>query len=432
MKSGCSVFTFLCFLCALLFPEIMPCDEKPSKISFQPPPQNRAQMHSRLKEAQKTGFLFFTAEWCGVCKKMEQTTFRNKRVKKVVESRCLPYLVDIEKSPGDEWREFYKVGAFPTILLLGKDGSVVDILLGYLEPEDLIAQLDASLRGAGPLSQLKKKYGQDPGDGKNAMALARFYFDMGQFTDAEPILNKLLPIAKDPKTIVNALYQLGYIALTAKDSATAAQYFEKIAAQFPGFEEMERVYFNLAHHYLITEQSKKGLDLIEKGLASGIFRQKEAAWSFQARLAAGIGNWVLALDRISKIEAGNNFDPLGISVLKAHYLMRSGRHGEGETLLDRLHAEAQGNPDRLAELAGSCLMYDVHLARALEWVEQTFPADGSASGEWRGLHARLLWTNGRRREGEAEMLTAIEMTRDKRIRDAFKQIMAEWRQESSR
>lgn len=432
MKNGRSVFTLLSFLCALLFSGILLCDEKPSEISFQPPPQNRAQMHSRLMEAQKTGFLFFTAEWCGVCKKMEQTTFRNKRVKDAVENRFLPYLVDVEKSPGDEWREFYKVGAFPTILLLGKDGSVVDILLGFLEPEDLIAQLDASLRGAGPLSQLKEKYGQDPGDEKNAMALARFYFDMGQFAGAEPILKKTLPIAKDPKTIVNALYQLGYIALAAKDSAMAVQYFEKIAAQFPGFEEMERVYFNLAHHYLITEQSEKGLDLIEKGLASGIFRQNEPALSFQARLAAGAGKWALALDCIAKIEAGKNFDPTGMSLLKAHYLMRSGRSGDGEALLNRLHAEAQVNPDRIAELAGNCLMYDVHLARALEWVRQTLPADGSASGEWRGLLGRLLWKNGRRREGEAEMRIAIELVQDKRIREAFVQILAEWRQESSK
>lgn len=428
----CLRFFLLFFLfCSLLAPGSPLGDEKSYEISFQSLPQTRAQILSKLEASGKPGFLFFTADWCGNCKQMEKSTFSQKRVKETVERRFVPFWIDVDKSPGYEFREFYQVGAFPTILLLGPDGSVIDILLGYLEPQELLDKLDAALRGAGTLASLKKNFSEDPENEKHAMALADFYFQTGNTRDAKPILEKLLLIAKEAKNISNILYQLGLIAQGEKKFVLACRYFERIVAEFPEFAEMERVIFNLAHYYLKSRQPEKGLVLIEKGLSSGVFqRQKMVAIYFQRDLAVAAGKWTRALAIISTIQAGSDPDSLSTSLLQAHCLMNSGREKESHALLDRMVAETKGDPDKIAELAGRCEMNDVHLALALDWMKKIVASDHSLSGDIRGLYAMLLWKNENRPEGEKELRKAIAMTSDGRVRKRYEQTLAEWQQDS--
>ncbi len=431
MKFRKDYFLFLLLSLLLVMPGFAQGLDKPGEVSFQAVPQTRSQMLAKIKESGKPGFILFTAEWCSACKHMERSTFRQKEVKKIIETRYLPFRIDVDKNPGGELASFYQIHALPAILLLTPAGDLLDILPGYQEAEPFLKELDAALRGSSKLAMLKKSYRDDPGNEAKAMALAKLYADLGSTRDANPIFTKLLSIAKDPQNQVLILFNLGMTAQMENNPEAVGRYFERIIAEFPKFDEMERVIFALAHYYLKSRQPEKGLLLIEKGFAEKTFRQTEIALRVEVELAVAAKKWERALAAIARIKTGDDMDPQTTALFTAHCLLNSKREMEGQSLLDKLYAEAHGNPDKIMELAGRCEMSGIHLALALEWTKKIVAASKLPGWDIRSCYAGLLWKNGHRSEGEQELRQAITLAPDERIQSRLARLLAEWQQESA-
>ena len=87
----------------------------------------------------------FYTTWCEPCKQMDRDTWSNSEVYDQVRSRTIPMKIDAEKERAVAAR--YKVDAYPTVILLKPDGSVVDRWLGYRDPATFIASLKSALAG---------------------------------------------------------------------------------------------------------------------------------------------------------------------------------------------------------------------------------------------------------------------------------------------
>jgi thiol:disulfide interchange protein DsbD len=85
------------------------------------------------------------ADWCGWCKKMEEETFTNPRVKQQLRRFALCKL-DTEKYPNVT--EKYNISGLPTTLVLRPDGQVMERKSGYMGPQKYMSFLRDAAGGS--------------------------------------------------------------------------------------------------------------------------------------------------------------------------------------------------------------------------------------------------------------------------------------------
>lgn len=97
---------------------------------------------------------FFTA-WCGPCKKLDETTWKDEGVVKWIGDHCVALKLDAEKN-ADLAKSFH-VEAYPTVLLLKADGSVIDRMVGYKDAKEFLSDANDALAGKDSLKRAKEK-----------------------------------------------------------------------------------------------------------------------------------------------------------------------------------------------------------------------------------------------------------------------------------
>lgn len=84
------------------------------------------------KESDKLIMMDVYTDWCGPCKTMDRTTFRDEKVKELVDQRYIAYKVNAEKGEGIKIAQQYKVPGYPCIIILDANGREVDRALGFI------------------------------------------------------------------------------------------------------------------------------------------------------------------------------------------------------------------------------------------------------------------------------------------------------------
>src|SRR3954463_14131484 len=95
---------------------------------------------------QKIVFIDFYTTWCAPCKLLDAQTWSDAKVGDLVNAKAIALKLDAEHD-GRAVAERYKVQAYPTLLLLKPDGTVVDRLIGFREPDIFRAEFQAALEG---------------------------------------------------------------------------------------------------------------------------------------------------------------------------------------------------------------------------------------------------------------------------------------------
>lgn len=94
------------------------------------------------EEAKKEGKLIFIdayTDWCGPCKRMAATSFKDAKVGDLYNKSFINLKIDMEKGEGPEIARRFGVKAYPTLLIVDGNGKLVKQVVGMKSSAQLIA-----------------------------------------------------------------------------------------------------------------------------------------------------------------------------------------------------------------------------------------------------------------------------------------------------
>jgi len=93
-------------------------------------------------EAIKTGKLIFIdcyTDWCGPCRRMAKTSFRNEDVGNAFNGKFINLKIEMEKDPdGRDVAMKYRINAYPTLLVINGEGKLIKKVIGMQNVDGLL------------------------------------------------------------------------------------------------------------------------------------------------------------------------------------------------------------------------------------------------------------------------------------------------------
>lgn len=78
------------------------------------------------------------AVWCGPCKMLKRTTFRDKTVAAFFNKNFINLTIDVEKGQGPQLGSAWGIEGLPTLIVFNAKGQRVSYFVGYLQADDLL------------------------------------------------------------------------------------------------------------------------------------------------------------------------------------------------------------------------------------------------------------------------------------------------------
>jgi thioredoxin 1 len=93
----------------------------------------------KAKAENKVIFLDAYTSWCGPCKMLQKNVFTQKSVGDYFNKEFINVKMDMEKGEGITLSQIYPLEGYPTLLFIDGNGRVVKKILGYQNPQQLLA-----------------------------------------------------------------------------------------------------------------------------------------------------------------------------------------------------------------------------------------------------------------------------------------------------
>lgn len=126
----------------------------------------------RAEQEDKLIFMDCYTSWCGPCKLMSKEVFTLKTVGDFFNARFVNVKYDMEKGEGKRLKERYAayVSAYPTLLLIDREGKVVQQLVGYQDSVQLLQGMKDGMEGRSVFA-----YRQEYAKGKRDLNFLKAY-----------------------------------------------------------------------------------------------------------------------------------------------------------------------------------------------------------------------------------------------------------------
>jgi len=96
---------------------------------------------ARSKATGTPMFIFFHADWCSWCKKMEDTTFKNDKVVELINSRFVPLSLDVNQPLAKK----LGIKTIPFVMMTDPTGKHVITVDGYRNSNTMLRYINAYL-----------------------------------------------------------------------------------------------------------------------------------------------------------------------------------------------------------------------------------------------------------------------------------------------
>jgi len=99
-----------------------------------------AEAKQKAKEENKHIMVDAYASWCGPCKKMVKTTFKDAAVGRFYNENYISFKIDMEKGEGPSLKSAFKVRAYPTIVFYDSEAKEVGRFQGFRPAESFLIE----------------------------------------------------------------------------------------------------------------------------------------------------------------------------------------------------------------------------------------------------------------------------------------------------
>lgn len=113
--------------------------KNPAKTEINFSAKDYKQALALAKAAHKKIFVDAYASWCGPCKQLQNTTFKDDQAAAYYNKNFINFKIDIEKGEGPALFEKWNVKGLPTLLILDQNGKVLANHVGYVNGKGLVA-----------------------------------------------------------------------------------------------------------------------------------------------------------------------------------------------------------------------------------------------------------------------------------------------------
>lgn len=133
-------------------------------------------LSAKIKAKQQNKYVFFDAytDWCGPCKVMDATVFRDEKVADLMNLNFVNIKVNMDSRPGIVLSAQLDINAFPTLLVFDAQGQEVFRHIGAYDTEEFIEVMQVVLKGENrEFTNIKTKYNK----GDNSIITTAIYID---------------------------------------------------------------------------------------------------------------------------------------------------------------------------------------------------------------------------------------------------------------
>lgn len=116
----------------------------------------------RAKEQEKVVFVDFFTTWCGPCKQLDATTWKNDDVVRWLGENTVALKLDAEVET--ELANHFRVSAYPTMIFVAPDGTERGRIVGYRDAAQFLEQAPKRLAGESELVEIDAKLEQNADD----------------------------------------------------------------------------------------------------------------------------------------------------------------------------------------------------------------------------------------------------------------------------
>ncbi|HKE01484.1 MAG TPA: thioredoxin domain-containing protein [Planctomycetota bacterium] len=92
----------------------------------------------RAKAQNKVVFLDLYATWCGPCKMLDETTWKDAEVKRWLGEHAVAIKIDADKNR--DVAERFELHAFPTLVFTWHTGAEIGRMVGYRDPQSFLEE----------------------------------------------------------------------------------------------------------------------------------------------------------------------------------------------------------------------------------------------------------------------------------------------------
>jgi len=125
---------------------------------------------TKAKSENKLVFMDCYTSWCGPCKMMAKETFTNDTVASYFNENFINCSFDMEKGEGIKLANDYKIGCYPTLLIIDGEGTIIHRVSGYMNVSDFMKFSNDALSSQNSFSAIEKKYKSNQDDADATIA----------------------------------------------------------------------------------------------------------------------------------------------------------------------------------------------------------------------------------------------------------------------